>query len=146
MALGADLPVLPVSDLAALAQGGFRLHGARRILACLDARMQEVYWGAFSVAEGGLVRPEGPESLGSPEAVQPPAEGGWLGVGPGWQAYGAALKARCGSRVSGAITELLPRAHDIAVLGAAVLAAGQAVAPEQALPVYLRDEVTHKPA
>lgn len=146
LALGADLPVAPVSDLAALAQGGFRLHGAKRVLACLDARMQEVYWGAFSAADTGLMQPDGPENLCPPAAVPPPAEGGWLGVGPGWQVYGTVLRARCGDRLTGVETDLLPRARDVATLGAAALAAGQAVLPEQALPVYLRDQVTHKPA
>lgn len=146
LALGADLPVLPVSDLAALAQGGLRLYGARRVLACLDARMQEVYWGAFTASAADIMGPDGPESLGPPDAVQPPAEGDWLGIGPGWQVYGRVLQTRCAGRLTGVHADLLPRARDIATLGAAALAAGQAVPPEQALPVYLRDQVTHKPA
>ena len=46
-ALGAGLPVVPVSTLQTLAQGAFRMHGARQVLSALDARMAEVYWGAM---------------------------------------------------------------------------------------------------
>jgi tRNA threonylcarbamoyladenosine biosynthesis protein TsaB len=45
LAFGLDRPVLPVSNLAVLAQGAYRLHGARQVAAAIDARMDEVYWG-----------------------------------------------------------------------------------------------------
>ena len=47
LAAGARLPVLPVSDLAAVALAGSQRSGSRRILVCTDARMGQVYWAAF---------------------------------------------------------------------------------------------------
>src|SRR5262249_38085098 len=86
LAFGAGLPVVPVSDLAALATGAVRLHGAHQVLACMDARMQEVYWCAYGV-EGDSVRPAAPESLSPPEEVKTPQGGSWFGAGSGWEAY-----------------------------------------------------------
>ena len=138
LAYGADLPVVPVSDLAALAAAAARIHRQERVLACLDARMLEVYWAAYSVA-GEALKPLTEEALSPPEAIAPPA-GPWFGAGPGWAAYGDALKARAGELL-GVDGVLIPAAGDIARLGERAFQAGQAVAPEQALPVYLRDKV-----
>src|SRR5579859_2062514 len=65
LAYGAGLPVVPVSDLAALAAAAARLHKVERILACLDARMHEVYWAAYEALQGGVVPLSG-------EALAPP--------------------------------------------------------------------------
>lgn len=142
LAAGAGLPVLPVSDLAALAVAGARASGQRRILACLDARMGQVYWAAFEVDEGGA-RALGEEALAVPEQVSPPAGEAWFGAGHGFGAY-PELPGRLGGRLCGADVTLLPRAADIASLAARDLRAGRALPAARARPLYLRDEVVHK--
>ncbi len=143
LAYGAGLPVVPVSDLAALAVAAQRIHGQERVLACLDARMHEVYWAAYSVTAQSLTALT-QEALSPPQDVSPPA-GTWFGAGPGWLAYGDVLRGRVG-QLSGLDGALLPMAGDIARLAEKAFRAGQAVSPEQALPVYLRDKVaTPKP-
>jgi tRNA threonylcarbamoyladenosine biosynthesis protein TsaB len=137
LAYGAGLPVVPVSDLAALAVAAQRVHGQERVLACLDARMHEVYWAAYAVTAQSLTALT-QEALSPPQDVAPPA-GTWFGAGPGWAAYGDVLRGRVG--LSGLDGVLLPMAGDIARLGERAFRAGQAVSPEQALPVYLRDKV-----
>jgi tRNA threonylcarbamoyladenosine biosynthesis protein TsaB len=139
LAYGAGLPVVPVSDLAALAAAAARLHKVERILACLDARMHEVYWAAYEAKQGGVV-PLSVEALAPPAEVTPPSAGPWFGAGPGWGAYGEALKARV-SALSGTDPSLLPAAGDIARLAEKAIQLGQAVPAAQALPVYLRDKV-----
>jgi len=139
LAYGAGLPVVPVSDLAALASAAARLHKAERILACLDARMHEVYWAAYQVKQGSMA-PLNAEALAPPAEVTPPSDGPWFGAGPGWGVYGEALKARVPA-LSGTDPTLLPSAGDIARLAETAFQAGQAVPPAQALPVYLRDKV-----
>jgi tRNA threonylcarbamoyladenosine biosynthesis protein TsaB len=138
LAFGLERPMLGVSTLAVLAQGGA---GARRV-AAIDARMGEVYLGAFALGEDGLVRPEGPERLGPPDAVAlPPAGEGWSARGTGFAAAGGVLASRLGVASGEAGGDALPRAADLARLAAAAFARGEAVAPEQVEPAYLRDKV-----
>jgi tRNA threonylcarbamoyladenosine biosynthesis protein TsaB len=140
LAYAADLPVVPVSSLAALAQG---LADAR-VLAAFDARMNQVYWGAFVRGENGLVQPLGAELVSDPAQVPVPSGREWVGAGSGWDQCHATLLARLHEQVRTWRPELWPRARDVAALGAAALAAGGAVAPEHAVPVYLRDVVAVK--
>lgn len=140
LAFGADLSVVPVSSLAALAQG----QDANRVLAAFDARMQQVYWSAYVRNAQGRMELHGQEAVLSPQAVPVPEGEGWLGAGPGWDAYGTALEQRLGSCLTGWRRQCLPRARHVAELGAAALLAGQVVAPEEALPVYIRDDVAFK--
>lgn len=144
-AFGADLPVVPVSTLAALAQGQVRTGGCLRSLAALDARMGELYWGAYQVGDAGLVRLVDEEQVAPPELVPLPQDGSWNGVGSGWLAYGDVLRRRFGSRLLSVVPDAFCEARDIAVLAAAELAAGRTVTAERALPLYLRDRVTAAP-
>jgi len=143
IAFAAELPVVPVSTLAALAQGGHREHGWTRIAAAIDARMNEVYWAIYECTEG-LVQPVEEEVVCPPQAVALPEGERWYGIGSGWLSYADALTERLGDRVSGALGEVYPHAQDIAVLAAEAISRGEAVSPEQALPVYLRDQVVHQ--
>lgn len=143
-AFGANLPVVPVSNLAALAQRHFRENGHRRVLSALDARMGEVYWGAYAIDPGGLARLVGTEQVATPEQVNVPEGGDWHGAGSGWASYGEALRRRVGELLGSVTPELVCHAEDVAVLGVAGFLEGQAVSAEQALPVYLRDQVAWK--
>lgn len=140
LAFGASLPVIPVSDLAAIAVGAFRLHGEERILVCMDARMGEVYWAAYSASAAGA-HAHTEESVAPPEAVEMPDTIRWFGAGVGFQAYAPALRARLATTLSGVDAELLPSARDIASLAAQACMRGERFPAEQALPVYLRDRV-----
>lgn len=144
VAFGADLPVVPVSDLAALAQRHFRENAHRRVLSAFDARMGEVYWGAFAIDSDRLARPVGSEQVAAPHQVSVPEGEGWHGAGSGWASYGDALRQRVGAGLASMTPELLCHAQDVAVLGVAGFLEGQAVPAEQALPVYLRDQVAWK--
>jgi tRNA threonylcarbamoyladenosine biosynthesis protein TsaB len=146
IALGADLPVAPVSTLAALAQGALREDNAERVLAALDARMNEVYWGAFGHGADNRMQALGGECVCAPGDAPVPGEGQWQGVGSGWAAYADALSQRCGSQVAHRDPDRRPQARDIALLAAPLVERGEALAPELALPVYLRDRVAAKPA
>jgi tRNA threonylcarbamoyladenosine biosynthesis protein TsaB len=141
LAFGADLPVIPISSLAALAQG---VDGPR-ILAAFDARMQQVYWGAFVRGGDGLIGPADNERVCGPADVPLPEGQGWTGAGSGWDQYSEALRSRLGGRLSDWRPQTHPHARDLAVLAAAAFDRGRAVPAEQALPVYLRDNVAIKP-
>ena len=87
LALGADLPLVPVSTLEALAQTAFRVHGATRVLACLDARMREVYVAAYSKEGQAWVAERAAAVLHPDEVVVPDPSTGWFGAGDGFAAY-----------------------------------------------------------
>ncbi len=143
LAFGADLPVVPVSSLGALAQTAFEAHGVRRCAAAFDARMDEVYFGAFEIDAGGIALPVQRERVCPPEEVPLPDGEPWTGVGPGWEVYETRLRARLGDRVGRIHTATYPRAREVAILAAFGFGRGEAVSPEAALPVYLRDRVTY---
>jgi tRNA threonylcarbamoyladenosine biosynthesis protein TsaB len=145
LAFGADLPVVPVSDLRAVAQRVLthNLDASRHVLVCNDARMNEVYWGCFEQSGDRLMTPVGPERVSKPSEVQVPDS--WMGTlvsgaGRGFAAYGE-LGQRLGQVLAKVHNSLLPAACEIASLAIAELRAGRAVPPEQAIPVYLRDDV-----
>jgi tRNA threonylcarbamoyladenosine biosynthesis protein TsaB len=142
LAFGADLPVVPVSSLAALAQGV----DASRVLATFDARMQQVYWGAYVRNAQGIVELVGEEQVLTPMQVPVPVEAEWVGAGGGWDQYAAVLTARLKNRVTAWRAQCFPHARFVAQLGASSYENGLLVTPEQALPVYLRDNVAVKQA
>jgi tRNA threonylcarbamoyladenosine biosynthesis protein TsaB len=142
LAFGAGLPVVPVSSLAALAQGQQAVY----VLAALDARMSQVYWAAYERDVDGEVALVGSESVVAPAEVPLPQAHVWVGAGSGWDRYADVLAARLGSRLEHWRSGCNPRASDVARLAAVGFERGQAVTAEQALPVYIRDEVAHKPA
>jgi tRNA threonylcarbamoyladenosine biosynthesis protein TsaB len=141
-ALAAGKPVVGVSTLAALAQGCRRSHGAARVLCALDARMDEVYFGAYAVDDAGLMRQLAEECVCAPETAVPPAAGPWAGVGSGWAVHGDALRAACGCTPVPVDDAQPCEARDVAVLGADAVRAGRLLDPADAVPRYLRDRVT----
>ncbi len=135
LAFGAGLRVVPVSSLEALA---FPALGGAPVLACLDARMAEVYWACFQAdARRGLIA-LGPPRVGAVASVELPPAPRFRGVGRGFSAYPAlsALPA-----VDVADAGALPHARDLALLGAIRAAAGDLVDPKDLVPLYVRDKV-----
>ncbi|MFL6533790.1 MAG: tRNA (adenosine(37)-N6)-threonylcarbamoyltransferase complex dimerization subunit type 1 TsaB, partial [Pseudomonas sp.] len=130
-------PVLPVSNLAVLAQRALREHGARQVAAAIDARMDEVYWGCYRETDGEM-RLVGREAVLPPESAALPEEasGDWFGAGTGW-GYGE----RIGASVVGQDASMLPHAEDLLALARFAWERGEAIAADDAQPVYLRDKV-----
>lgn len=143
-AFAADLPVVPVSTLAALAQRAFREKGEPNLLAAFDARMGELYWAAYRVGEQDLVSLLGEEEVATADRVRLPLSGAWYGVGSGWAVAATQLAERLGEDLLGYQAQMYCSAREIAQLAAADFERGLGVAPELALPVYLRDEVAKK--
>jgi tRNA threonylcarbamoyladenosine biosynthesis protein TsaB len=141
IAFAAGRPVVPVSTLAALALGGKRETGHNRVLAALDARKDEVYWGSYVHSGDDNPELQGSELVCAPADIPVPAEGDWAGVGGGWESYGPALLQQLGDRVVRILPDLEPRAADVARLSLDAFMRGATVAPEHAIPVYLRNNV-----
>lgn len=141
LAFASDLPVVPVSTLASLAQGVVDRAAPPLIYAALDARMGEVYWAAYEPDAAGLVRLLGEEQVMPPEAARLWQERPGIGVGHGWRTYVGQLEVALHGRVETCYVDELPRASGVARLARPILAQGGGVAAEEALPVYLRDNV-----
>jgi len=138
LAFALNRPVLPVSNLAAIAQRAYREHGARQVAVAIDARMDEVYWGCYTLVDGEMCL-QGTEAVLAPERAELPrmAEGEWFAAGTGWQAYAERIAVPVYQRDA----QLLPHAEDILTLGQRMWQRDEAISAQAAQPIYLRDQV-----
>lgn len=137
LAYGAGLPVFGVPTLAAIAHTAWRTHGSERVIACLDARMQEVYVASYAHNDNGWAR-IGDLQVRKPDDVALPHAGTWHGAGDGFAAY-PALAARLG--LVDAYASTFPDAQAIAELAWPHLAAGEGLPAADAQPLYVRHRV-----
>ena len=129
LAFAHGLPVLGVSTLEATAEEA----GAARVVACIDARMREVYYAALEKRAGRWHEVVAARCVPPDAAPKPPGEG-WVGAGSGFGLYGDfGLKK--------ILPEVHPTASAVARLAGPRLAAGEGVDAALAVPVYLRDKV-----
>lgn len=139
LALARNLPVAGIGTLLALAENC----GAGKVIACLDARMGEVYHAAYRNSGGNWIEMHAP-ALYQPDSV-PPVEGSdWIGCGSGFRVHGAAL-ARCyDGAISRTDADATPNAAAMLRLATRIFAAGQGVDAAAAVPLYVRDKVALK--
>ncbi|WP_271271364.1 tRNA (adenosine(37)-N6)-threonylcarbamoyltransferase complex dimerization subunit type 1 TsaB [Aliamphritea hakodatensis] len=142
LAFAAELPVLPVSTLAAIALKTTQTEGVSQVIAALDARMNEIYWRAYQLENDVLVG-LGQEVVCPPQALTLPGDGDWCAAGKGWS-YLADMQADVQQAITDPQQDIYPTAGCMVQLAAADFTAGKGIAPEDAHPVYLRDEVTWK--
>lgn len=145
IAFGADIGVVRVSSLQALAQGAVREYQASSVLSAFDARMGEVYWGAYAVGDDGLARALQNDCVCAPEEVAIPSDAAatrWCLVGSGADQYEVPLSTAVGKTVSLQIVKSCwPNAQDVLALAKPSVASGELLPAADALPVYLRDRV-----
>lgn len=144
LGFGSGRPVLPVNTLQAVAEEAHAQCGATQVLALLDARMDEVYAQAWQRSADGLWQAAqgdaGQARLMAPQSVHAPAGEGWWLAGNAFKAYGERLPADLPRQ------QTLPTAAALLRLAPALLAAGAAVAPALAWPLYIRDKVAQTTA
>ncbi|MDL2192326.1 tRNA (adenosine(37)-N6)-threonylcarbamoyltransferase complex dimerization subunit type 1 TsaB [Cobetia sp. LC6] len=147
LAFGLDVPVIGVSTLAALSLQAHRLHHARFVLPMLDARMGELYTGAYRVvtrADGEIaVEQVLPEQVCAPGLLELPValrEHDWLAVGSGLVMHDE-LPQSVRASLALQLPEPQPDAEAMVMLAAQAYARGEAVSAVEAQPVYLRNEV-----
>ena len=141
LGFGGNLPVVGVCTLLALAEAS----EAENVIACLDARMGEVYHAAYKkvggewqcFAEPGLYKPEAVPAL---EAAK------WTGAGSGWQTYSTQLSAVYEGQLLTTSPQLLPTASAILKLALPQFAKGEGAAASDAMPIYIRNRVALKTA
>lgn len=144
---GANLPVLPVMTLEAMALACREQRGASDVLTVLDAAMGEVYWAQYRYENAWqqIVAPR----LSAPAAVMPLGDGqadvladvlaDVQACGNGLATYAAAFEGRAFMQT--ALPNILPHARQIALLGAEAFRQGKAIRAHDAQPFYLRNKV-----
>lgn len=139
LGFGTGLPVVSVCTLMALAQAS----GADKVIACLDARMGEVYHAAYLKVENGWKCTIEP-GLYKPESV-PALEGAdWVGAGSGWQSYIEKLSLAYVGQVKTIQPQLLPKAGAILEIALPIFERGNAKPAAEAMPIYIRNRVALK--
>ena len=150
LAWGAEVGVVPVSSLAAVAQGAIESLSLAasthlphpRVVVAMDARMQEVFHAVFTVGDDGLARIAGEERVSAPSAMA--AQQAWVAAGNGFERYDELRKLAQGA--GHCLPETWPRASAVARLARHWLEKNEPLPAGLAQPVYVRNDVAQKPA
>jgi len=151
LAWGLNIPVVPVSSLAAVALGAIdrmKLSENDRVAVAFDARMSEVYWGCFAYQNSqpvllGNERVCAPSAVTLADSAESDKPVRWFGAGQGW-ALQSDMPKGVSERMVSVDDSIVPRASWVARLAVTGFEQGKAVPAEQAQPVYIRDEITWK--
>ncbi|QHS09636.1 tRNA (adenosine(37)-N6)-threonylcarbamoyltransferase complex dimerization subunit type 1 TsaB [Sinimarinibacterium sp. NLF-5-8] len=143
LALAVARPVVPLSSLMLLAWPELTA-GRARVVAAIDARLDEVYSAEYAWQDGHAVL-QAPERVCDPQQIAPvaatPTPAPYVGVGSGWARYGDVLQSALGARALAIKAEALPRAEDGLTWALAQLQAGQGIDADALVPAYLRHKV-----
>jgi len=164
LAFSANLPVVGVSTLQAMAQQAYNQYGETRVISAIDARMSEVYTGFYELDEHNVMQAKTAECVLPPAAVKQhyldklnidkltvdidkntvnlDINNLPYGVGTGWQAYQTELNEL--RHNTGEPDILFPHAKAMLAIGEAAFNQNKAVSAENAQPVYVRDTVSWK--
>jgi tRNA threonylcarbamoyladenosine biosynthesis protein TsaB len=140
LAYASGVPLISVSSLAAVAQAAYTDLGWKKLWVAMDARISEVYAGAYQINDVGIAALMGEEAVSAPEQMVIPEGSDWYGVGNGWEVYQAQLSYKLMAQDA----TRLPMASAVLLLAKDKFLKGDFVAPGSALPVYLRNNVAIK--
>lgn len=141
LAFSNDLPVIPVSSLAAIAQQAYREDNKESVLSIIDARMNEVYWGFYQL-ESGLMSLESEESVGAITSIVNNDK--WHCLISGNEPFQDKLESSEGVELESISTQCFPHAKDVAILAENLFKKNKVLSSENAKPSYIRNEVTWK--
>jgi tRNA threonylcarbamoyladenosine biosynthesis protein TsaB len=150
LAFSANLPVVGVSSLQAMAQLAYIKYGQKQVVAAIDARMSEVYNGYFILDKNNIMQAQQAEAVTPPEKLtehlSSVVTGSFYAVGTGWDAYAEKLGEQLFLLKSneGSPAVLFPTAEAMLSIGKVKLEQGQGLSAEDAQPVYVRDTVSWK--
>lgn len=145
LAFALERPLIGVSTLAALALAAHRRYHLRHVISALDARMGEIYVGAYHCRDG-TVTPLMDDAVMSPESLQLPnanQDVDWCGVGSGWSLW-EAMPSHIKAGINQRFPDLQPAANEMVRLAAQAFDAQEGRPAHEVIPVYLRDQVAVK--
>lgn len=136
LAFAADLPVVGISTLQAMAEATKK----DRVIACMDARMGEVYYAAYERVNNQWSTVVAP-ALAKPEKLAAISGNGWSACGNGFAAYPEALAQCFSGQLDNIDATILPHAREIATLAVPIFERGQGIDAADAAPLYLRNKI-----
>ena len=140
LALGLNLPVIGVTSLAMLAQAALVENPDATALAAIDARMDEVYFGAYRLVDG-LATVMQDDAVSPASAVVVPPSGVFVATGSGWGVHREALLAALPNAPQVIEADAFPHAAAALAIAARPFAAGQGTDAALLVPAYLRNRV-----
>ena len=141
LAFALDKPVVAISTLRGLAQTAYREHGVTKALTAIDARMAEIYWGAYQLDQAKRMQPLQADILIAPHNVKQPPGKQWCGIGDGWEDDCHRFDPSLKTLLQAVYPKCYPHARDIAFLAEDEFNQGHVLSASQAQPVYLRNQV-----
>ena len=147
LAFGADLPVIAVSTLQSLAHIALTQHPSASVICAIDARMSEVYWAEYSLNNCHSIIENSGEQVSAPNLVSSTNPQPIVAIGSGWKVYEKELEALINARhIDHVYADARPSAEQVAQLAATKWLNSELLSAEQAIPVYLRNDVAKKQA
>ena len=163
IALATNKSVIAISSLQCLAQTSWRLLQQKCVVPCINAYMEQVYWGCYELDEQGIMQPTQPDQVSAPQEVFPPhpslppqareGTGGFefsslceargrarVGVGNGWQVYAQKIAQTVQKQLIHCNPEIVTQAYDLLILAEVAALKGAAKAIDDIAPYYLRDK------
>jgi tRNA threonylcarbamoyladenosine biosynthesis protein TsaB len=142
LAFGADLPVIPISSLRTIAWMVHQQNQADHVMAALDARQHQIYWGLYKYDPKLLMKLQGDEVVVSPGLAPLPKKiETWVGAGSGWKAYRDELIQHTGDQQFAVHEELLPEAEALVELACNDFNHKAGLPAHMAKPEYVRNKV-----
>lgn len=143
LAFGADLPVIPVSSLRTIAWMAHQQSQADYIMAAIDARQHEIYWGLYKYDSKLLMKLQGEELVLAPALAPLPKKlECWTGVGSGWKIYRDELVAQTGDAQKEIYEQISPEAEALIQLACNDFNHKTCLPAHLAVPDYVRNQVT----
>jgi tRNA threonylcarbamoyladenosine biosynthesis protein TsaB len=136
LAFGANLPVVAINTLMAVAQAG----GELQVIVCQDARMGEIYFAAYALREA-IWQTISPAIVCKPELAPVLDSDGWVGAGSGWAAYEPMLQSKYASQLKAILPQVTPTAQAVLALAQPLFEAGLTQAAHEVAPIYIRNRV-----
>lgn len=149
IAFAHDIPVIPISTLKVIAQHAYQKTNNKNVLVAIDARMDEVYWATYCFEDNHCLL-VGEEQVISPNKISiaeklNASDASCVAAGTGWKAYRERLLPAVNCQLQSILDDCLPSAAVLVKLAAIEFDAGNTVPAEEAIPVYLRNNVARKP-
>ncbi|MDH5546013.1 MAG: tRNA (adenosine(37)-N6)-threonylcarbamoyltransferase complex dimerization subunit type 1 TsaB [Gammaproteobacteria bacterium] len=142
IAYALDIPVAPLSSLAVLAQHTWLMHQSENIFCLQDARMNEIYYGAYEIVNG-IAQAVIEEGIDAPADICPSENRDWVSVGTAWAEYTQEL-AKLHGKFSHIFTDVVVDARAMPALALDYHLKGHTVSATSLEPVYLRNKVAEK--